>query len=127
MKNKDNKNVVEMSTQGANALKPEEVVTEKQKTNKRYLKQVESIVRRLDGAISELNSVSVELRNFQARHGISITEIDEKDLNRTEEMEEVVSASLMILYQMANRMSRKYVGKTIEEIGDHKRKSLKLK
>ena len=106
--------------------KTKQIKIKKFKSDKKYLKQVEKAVRKLDNAISELNEVGQDLHHLAHSLEYSTTEISDKDVDRTTEMFEVVDATLDILYNMATRMSRKYVGKDLDDIKKDKRKSLKV-
>jgi len=93
-------------------------------TDKKYLKQAEKIVRRLDNVLNELNKVYNDACDLN--NSIVSTEVSEKDQARFEELTSVVYASENILYQLTNRMARKYVGKEIDSLDNPKRKSLKV-
>lgn len=112
-------NVVELN----NTPRKLELDDVKVKTAKKYSKQIERNVRRLDNVLTDLNEIYNEI--LDSRGKLISTEISEKDEDRLTEMEDVVGSAVHILYHLTRRMSRKHVGKEIDPL-DVKRKSLKL-
>ena len=102
-----------------------EILDDAPETKKKLIKHAADIVRRLDNVVSELYELREDSQSLIDGTLAPTTDFAPKDMQRFEEMFTVIDASVGILYQLAKRMSRKYVGKEIADL-DHKRKSLKV-
>lgn len=106
-------------------VEPQEVNEElQQKTDKKLLKRAEKIVRKLDNVLNDMNELTANSYDLATNDTVG-TEVSEKDMDRFVELREVIQSSTSILFQLNNRMARKYAGKTIEPLGSRKRKALK--
>jgi hypothetical protein len=105
---------------------PAEITVEgeaiKLQTNKKYLKQAEKIVRRMDNVLTDVHNLASEADSIYSN--VINTEVSDKDNDRFNEIREVLIAVQSTLYWLTDRMARKYVGKEIASLGDG-RKSLK--
>lgn len=95
------------------------------KTAKRFLKDAEKQVRKLDNILSDLVKTSQDLDDLVAAVTTESKDVSEKDFERFNEMASVTSSVAGVLYHLTARMARKYAGKTIEPIDQSKRKALK--
>ena len=94
------------------------------KTNKKYLKEAEKIVRKMDSLLSDIFDLRTRANDLEMN--ANTTEIDSRDARRFSELVEVLSAVQGTLYWLTERMARKYVGKEISALGSIKeRKPLK--
>ena len=96
-------------------------------TEKKYLKRAENIVRRLDNVVTQLNKLAQDARDLEQQTELPVTEVSEKDYNRITELTVVLEAATNILFQVDDRMARKYVGKNVDPLDLKKRDSLKIK
>jgi hypothetical protein len=88
---------------------------DKQKTDKKYLKRAEKLVRKLDNVLTDLNKVTVDARTLEAE--IITSEVSRRDEARFSEMAIILESSTNVLFQLTDRMARKYVGKEIDNLG----------
>jgi hypothetical protein len=106
---------------------PAEITVEgeaiKLQTNKKYLKQAEKLVRRMDKVLTDVHTLIGDADQLYSH--VHTTEINEKDSFRFQETFEVLTAVQNTLYWLTDRMARKYVGKDIALLNDDRRKSLK--
>ena len=92
-------------------------------TAKKYLNQVEQIVRRMDNVLLDLNKLQWDAVGLY--EGLISTDVDPKDFARFNEIQAVLGSATCIIYHLTERMARKYVGKEIGLLDVPNRKSLK--
>lgn len=94
------------------------------KTDKKLLKAAEKVVRRLDRIVTDLSALSYDALRLRNWDESEYNQCSEKDQARLEEMAGIIDSSTKILFCVADRMARKYIGKQIEGLS-YERKSLK--
>ena len=96
--------------------------TKEPATKKHYLTAAAKLVRKMDKIVMDANDLTGEAADLV--NSVITTEVTEKDVNRFDEMENILRSVSNVLFYVTERMARKYVDKNIAPLVPG-RKSLK--